>query len=59
MFKVGDRVEMPGVPFIVTVEALGECADASCTDRTTFRFKDPESGEWDWMHCSEFVKVEE
>lgn len=54
-FKTGDRVEMPGVPFVVTVLEIrdGGCGDEGC-DRETFRFADPQSGEDDWMHSDEF-----
>jgi hypothetical protein len=54
-FKVGDRVEMPGVPVVVTVLEVktGGCGHPGC-DREEFRFADPESGEDDWMHSDEF-----
>jgi hypothetical protein len=58
-FQIGDRVRMPGVPFVVTVEEIGRCEDGDDCDLggETFRFADPESGENDWMHSAEFEKV--
>lgn len=58
-FQIGDRVQMPGVPFIVEVLEFGVCEDFEkfgCHPET-FRFQDPESGEDDWMHTDEFEKV--
>lgn len=53
-FKVGQRVRMPGVPFVLDVlEVRDGCGDEGC-DRQSFRFKDPETGEDDWMHSDEF-----
>lgn len=58
-FKVGDLVQMPGVPITVEVLEVGVCDDSDCHDGPveTFRFKDPGSGENDWMHANEFEKV--
>lgn len=55
-FVVGDRVEMPGVPFVVTVLEVGTC-DGDCCTEPTFRFSDPESKEDDWAHVNEFRKT--
>lgn len=56
-FQVGDKVKMPGVPFVVEVLEIRDCGKDDCTRPGTFRFKDPETGENDWMHCDEFEKV--
>lgn len=59
-FNVGDKVQMPGVPIPpVEVLELGECSDCDPCDLggQVFRFKDPNSGEDDWMHSSEFRPV--
>lgn len=63
-FQVGDIVQMPGVPFRLTVLEIGVCNDEreeptlSCPlGSEVFRFKDPVTGENDWMHSSEFEKV--
>lgn len=53
-FNVGDKVQMPGVPFVVEVLEIGTCDDARCEDRETFRFKDPGGLGDDWMHTAEF-----
>ncbi len=58
-FEVGDKVQMSGVPFRVEVLEIGVCEDYKqfgCHPET-FRFKDPDSGEDDWMHVDEFEKV--
>lgn len=59
-FKIGDRVQMPGVPFVVTVLEIGECEEApDCPlGPETFRFSDPGGQGDDWGHTSEFEKVE-
>lgn len=60
-FQVGDRVQMPGVPFVVTVLEIGTCEDEGGCEfgpPELFRFKDPESGEDDWMHSYDFEKVQ-
>lgn len=59
-FEVGDKVQMPGVPFIVEVLEIGVCEDgATCgLGEETFRFKDPATGDDDWMHADECVKVD-
>lgn len=57
-FEVGDRVQMPGVPFTVEVLEIGACEDDPCDlGGETFRFKDPGGLGDDWMHSSEFEKV--
>ncbi|HEU4540303.1 MAG TPA: hypothetical protein VFR23_04175 [Jiangellaceae bacterium] len=62
-FEIGDKVRMPGVPFIVEVLEIGTCEEAEhdpddCEyGGETFRFTDPESGEDDWMHTAEFERV--
>lgn len=57
-FKVGDKVQMPGVPFVVEVLEIGVCEDQPCDlGDATFRFKDPGGLGDDWMHASEFEKV--
>jgi hypothetical protein len=62
-FKIGDRVQMSGVPFVVEVLEIGECEEGSTGDNTcdmggeTFRFKDPGGQGDDWAHSAEFEKV--
>lgn len=57
-FEVGDKVQMPGVPFVVEVLEIGVCEDQPCDlGGVTFRFKDPGGLGDDWMHVSEFEKV--
>lgn len=57
-FKVGDKVQMDGVPLVVEVLELGVCTDQRCDldggTGETFRFADPETGEDDWMHTASF-----
>jgi hypothetical protein len=53
-FDIGDRVRMPGVPFVVEVLEFGACDERWCAERETFRFKDPQTGEDDWMHVRDF-----
>lgn len=55
-FDVGDKVQMPGVPFVVEVLEIGTCDDSDCPGET-FRFKDPGGLGDDWSHSDEFVKV--
>ena len=55
-FKIGDRVQMPGVPLVVTVEALDTCDDDGCNEEM-LKFTDPGGQGEDWMHASEFEKV--
>ncbi|HEU4541966.1 MAG TPA: hypothetical protein VFR23_12640 [Jiangellaceae bacterium] len=55
-FEIGDEVRMPGAPFVVEVVEIGTCDDDGC-DAEIFRFKDPESGEDDWMHTAEFERA--
>ena len=57
-FQIGDQVQMPGIPLAVEVLELGVCEDGDDCELglDTFRFIDP-SGEYDWAHCEEFVKV--
>jgi hypothetical protein len=57
-FKIGDKVQMPGVPFVVEVLEIGTCEDGpDCDLGETFRFKDPGGLGDDWMHSSEFERV--
>jgi hypothetical protein len=58
-FEVGDKVQMPAVPFVVEVLEIGTCEDGSDCDLAgeTFRFKDPGGLGDDWMHSSEFEGV--
>jgi hypothetical protein len=60
-FKIGDKVQMEGVPLIVEVLELGDCEDPRCDldggTGETFRFVDPETGEDDWMHTASFELV--
>jgi hypothetical protein len=59
-FEIGDRVQMPGVPFVVAVLELGTCEDgADCEFKPpeTFRFSDPGGLGADWMHTAEFERV--
>lgn len=56
-FKPGDRVQMPGVPMVVTViDVLPGCEDDGC-DRETFTFEDPTGQGVDSMHSDEFELV--
>lgn len=59
-FKIGDRVSMPGVPFVVEVLEIGTCEEPDChgDDAEIFRFKDPGGQGDDWMHSTEFVKAD-
>jgi hypothetical protein len=59
-FEVGDKVQMPGVPFVVEVLELKPCDErGGCDmgDGEVFRFADPEGKGDDWMHTEEFEKV--
>lgn len=58
-FEVGDKVQMPGVPFVVKVEEIGTCDDGPDCDQggETFRFADPGGQGEDWAHTAEFEKV--
>ncbi len=58
-FQIGDRVQMPGVPVVVTVTGLGKCEDGETCQlgADTFSFQDPTGLGEDWMHVSEFEKV--
>jgi hypothetical protein len=58
-FEIGDRVYTPSVPFEVEVLELDTCKDVWVSEccGEMFRFKDPETGEDDWMHTDEFEKV--
>lgn len=60
-FNVGDRVAMPGVPFVVKVLELGQCDEGPGCELgdETFRFADPQTGGDDWIHTSEFELVEQ
>jgi hypothetical protein len=62
-FEVGDKVQMPGVPFVVEVLELGVCEEAESDAADcefggeTFRFKDPGGLGEDWAHTAEFERV--
>jgi hypothetical protein len=58
-FEIGDKVRMPGVPFVVEVQEIGACDDGpGCPlGAETFRFSDPGGLGDDWMHTSEFEKA--
>lgn len=58
-FKIGDKVQMPGVPIVVTVTGLGVCEDGErCPlGPETFSFEDPGGLGEDWMHTSEFEQA--
>lgn len=58
-FEVGDKVRMPGVPFIIEVLEIGECdeGDACEFGPETIRFSDPGGQGDDWEHASMFVKA--
>lgn len=60
-FKIGDEVRMNGVPVTVQVTGLGACEDGpGCPlGAETFSFQDPGGLGEDWMHSSEFERVEE
>lgn len=59
-FSIGDKVQMAGVPIVVTVTGLGTCDDGDdCPLGTeTFSFQDPGGLGEDWMHASEFELVD-
>lgn len=52
---LGDRIQMPGVPFVVTVDKLVEC-DSGCNHGAA-EIVDPESGERDTVCLHHFVVV--
>jgi hypothetical protein len=62
-FEVGDKVQMPGVPFgPVEVLEIGVCDEADSPlgcewAGETFRFKDPGGQGDDWEHTALFEKV--
>ncbi len=57
-FEIGDKVQMPGVPFVVEVLEIGQCEDVpDCELPETFRFADPGGRGDDWMHTSEFERI--
>lgn len=58
-FSVGDRVQMPDVPFVVVVTGVGTCEDGpECRlGPDIFSFEDPGGLGTDWMHMSDFVRV--
>jgi len=56
-FEVGDKVRMPGAPFVVEVLELGTCGDEDCAAET-FRFADPGGLGDDWMHAEDFEPAE-
>jgi hypothetical protein len=57
-FEIGDKVQMPGVPFVVEVKEIGVCDDddEGCRDET-FRFSDPGGLGDDWAHSCDFERV--
>lgn len=59
-FEIGDKVRMTGVPVTVEVTGFGTCEDGDgCPlGAETFSFQDPGGLGTDWMHTSEFQKVE-
>jgi len=59
-FEIGDMVVMPGVPIAVQVLEIRPCQDgADCSlGGEVFRFDDPGGLGADWMHTSEFKKVD-
>lgn len=63
-FNVGDQVYMPGLPLPpVSVLEVKECDDEDNPPEgcqlggQVFRFKDPGTGQDDWMHSVEFQRV--
>lgn len=56
-FEIGDKVQMPGVPFVVEVLEIGICEDDECEEPETFRFTDPAGNGDDWMHTYEFERA--
>ena len=52
-FEVGDKVRMPGVPFVVEVLEIRTCGDDEC-GAETFRFSDPGGQGDDWVHAEDF-----
>jgi urease alpha subunit len=59
-FEIGDKVRLADTSFSFTVEVLGfdQCDEDDCVfGGELFRFKDPVSGEDDWMHSTEFEKA--
>lgn len=58
-FEIGDKVQMPGVPIPVVVEAFGTCDDGPACPfgEETFSFQDPGGLGTDWMHTGQFEKA--
>jgi len=70
-FKIGDRVQMDAVPFVVEVLEIKPCDEphydpphgyrpgdgCDMGDGQVFRFRDPLSGAEDWMHTMDFERV--
>lgn len=57
-FKVGDMVQMPGVPFVVEALEIGVCEDQPCDlGGETFRFKDPGRQGDDWGNAARFEQA--
>ncbi|MEV0214399.1 hypothetical protein [Micromonospora sp. NPDC050695] len=52
-FAINDRVQMPGVPFTVTVLEIGQDDEVG----EVFKFLDPGGQGEDWMPTAEFEKV--
>jgi hypothetical protein len=59
-FEIGDKVQMPGIPFVVTVLEIGTCEEGeNCPfGLETFRFQDPDGHGNDWAHTSKFEAVQ-
>jgi hypothetical protein len=61
-FEVGDKVQMPGIPFVVEVLEIGVCEEVETPSGCewggeTFRFKDPGGQGDDWEHTAMFEKA--
>lgn len=59
-FAVGDIVHMNLLPrgiADVTVKGLGTCDEDGCSNRHTIVFDDPETGDEDEGHASDFTLV--
>lgn len=61
VFEVGDWLqakEWTAMPELVQVLGVGVCDIPECyTGLQTIRIIDPRTGEQEWMHSAEFVKV--
>jgi len=54
--QIGDKLQMPGVPFVVEVLEVKPCDEVPCPlgGGDLFRFADPGGLGDDWAHVSEF-----